>query len=84
MSMIICQGLRAMLQDTTTALECPKCQRQGFVRLYDHAGEESDAWECIYCHHQDDLSRRSHRGNPIDAGFALLIAILIALLLIGV
>lgn len=35
------------------ALECPKCKKQGLVRRH----SESDIFECVYCHHEEGLTK---------------------------
>jgi ribosomal protein L37AE/L43A len=40
---------------TETVFECPKCQREGMVRLHG----DSDIFECIYCRYKADLSEQS-------------------------
>lgn len=60
------------------ALECPKCKKQGLVRRH----SESDIFECVYCHHEEDLTKPA--GNLPGFMFISLMAVLITLLMLGV
>ena len=40
------------------ALLCPKCKKEGLVRL-EHDKQDRDIFECVYCHYKDDLTKRS-------------------------
>ncbi|WP_152532095.1 YheV family putative metal-binding protein [Leptolyngbya sp. Heron Island J] len=65
-----------------SGLVCPKCQKQGLVRL-EHRGDNKDIFECVYCHHEEDLSKPAAR-NFSGFVFTALIAVLITLLMLGV
>lgn len=64
-----------------TVLVCPKCQKTGLVRL-EHANSE-DIFECVYCHHEENLSAHSSAPQNIPA-FLLttLLAIWVALFML--
>ena len=61
------------------ALECPKCKKQGLVRRH----SESDIFECVYCHHEEDLTKSAGTNLP-GFMFTALIAVLLTLLVLGV
>lgn len=63
---------------TDTALECPKCRRQGFVRLHD----DGEIFECVYCKYKVDLAQTGAKP-PIGWLSAFVVAVLLALLLVG-
>lgn len=64
-----------------SGLVCPKCQKPGLVRL-EH--RDKDIFECVYCHHEEDLSKHSTQTRSIP-GLVLttLIAVLLTLLMLG-
>ncbi len=66
-----------------SGLVCPKCQKPGLVRL-EHRGEDKDIFECVYCHHEEDLSKHSTKTKNVP-GLALttLLAVLFTLLMLG-
>ncbi len=65
------------------ALECPKCKKQGLVRL-EHSQE--DIFECVYCHYKDDLSKPLQKSPKSIPGLILtaVVAVLVTLIMIGV
>jgi len=64
----------------TPVLECPKCRKNGLVRLH----SESDIFECVYCHYRDDLTQEAS-SKPLNSGmlWAALLAILMVLVMTG-
>ena len=57
------------------ALERHECKKQGLVRRH----SKSDIFECVYCHHEEDLTKSA--GNFPGFMFTALMAILVTLLL---
>ncbi len=62
-------------------LECPKCQKQGFVRLHN----DGEVFECVYCRHKEDLGKTPAKTKNFSGlAFTGLLAVLITLLMLGV
>ena len=61
-----------------TVLECPNCKKQGLVRRHTNG----DIFECVYCHHEEDLSKPG--GSLSGLVFTVVLAILLTLLMLGV
>lgn len=56
-----------------TAFDCPKCGKQGLVRLH----SDEAIFECVYCHYVDDLHKPAG-GNAWLFASALAILLLLA------
>ena len=56
-------------------LECPNCKKQGLVRRHNNG----DIFECVYCHHEEDLSKPggSFPGLIVTAAVAVLLTLLV-------
>jgi ribosomal protein L37AE/L43A len=63
---------------TDVGLECPACGKPGFVRLHN----DNEIFECVYCKHKVDLAQPISK-SPMGWLSALIVAVLLALLLVG-
>lgn len=64
---------------TETVFECPKCRKQGMVRLH----SEGDIFECIYCHHKSDLTKDDTSEEAVSWLAVFMLAVLVALIATG-
>lgn len=64
---------------TETVFECPKCRRQGLVRLH----SEGDIFECIYCHYKSDLTKEDASEDGASWLTVLVLAVIVALVVTG-
>jgi len=63
---------------TETVFECPKCHKQGMVRLH----SEGDIFECIYCRHTNDLTKGKDTSDDSMNWLVVLILALFAALMV--
>ncbi|EKV00220.1 putative metal-binding protein (DUF2387) [Leptolyngbya sp. PCC 7375] len=75
-----------MMSANESALVCPRCKEQGLVRL-EHS--KKDIFECVYCHHEVDLTQSSAKSSAksspsmVGLAFTAFLAALVVLIMIG-